>query len=62
MAKERLTLNALLLRLSECYPLHHDELQILNDLLEEQGVTEELFAEKLQANAVTDRLTGRPVA
>jgi hypothetical protein len=49
-------LNALLLRLSECYTLHHDELQILNDFLEEKDVTEELFTDWLKAKAVTDEV------
>jgi hypothetical protein len=50
MAEDRLSLNALLLRLGECYPLRKDQMQILTDLLEENGVTEEVFTER-QAKA-----------
>jgi hypothetical protein len=46
MAEDRLSLHALLLRLSECYPRHQDQMQILTNLLEEKGVTEEVFAER----------------
>jgi hypothetical protein len=59
LPKERLSLTALLLRLSECYPLHHDELQVLGDLLEEKGVTDEVFAKRLRAEEVTRRLLGK---
>jgi hypothetical protein len=50
MAEDRLSLHALLLRLSESYPLRQDQLQVLTDLLEEKGITEEVFAER-QAKA-----------
>jgi hypothetical protein len=54
MVDDRLSLNALLLRLSECYPLRKDQMKILTDLLEEKGITEEVFTER-QANAAADK-------
>ena len=59
MTEDRLTVTALLLRLSECYPRHHDELQVLGDLLEDKGVTDEAFAEALRVETVTRRLQGK---
>jgi hypothetical protein len=49
--EDRLSLHELLRRLSHCYPRHHDQLQILSDLLEEKSVTEQVFTERQAKSA-----------
>lgn len=57
MTEDRCTLTALLTRLKECHPRHQVELQTLAYLLQQSGITDEVFDQTLKRlKGVTHRL------